>query len=264
GFGTPFLIRLQPVTPPAGVERTARPGKGPPGPGPERPKAHETAASPMRAPSPGNAVGPIEPARRYGQLDRAACEAELERRGGAFTRVREARGVTQPLRLTGPLHGVTFHSAVPPSQRASSPWEIVDCRLALALDDFAAQLATHGVVEVVHDSIYRPPAAEWPAEQAGTQHVGALAIDVASFTKKDGSKLDVERDFHGGIGAVPCGPGATAPTVPTAEAVELRQIVCDAAEAKLFQVALTPDYNRDHYNHFHLEVNPGVQWFLLR
>ncbi|HEX4446641.1 MAG TPA: hypothetical protein VH044_07895, partial [Polyangiaceae bacterium] len=99
------------------------------------------------------------PAAIYAKLDRAACEAELTERGVAFKRVGSARGVLEPVRLVGPVHGVTYRGMAPPSQRATSVLEIVDCRLALALDDFAAQLAEHDVVEVVHFSIYRPPSA---------------------------------------------------------------------------------------------------------
>jgi hypothetical protein len=203
------------------------------------------------------------PARRYAGLDRSPCEAQLAQRGIAFVRVEEAKGVLAPVRLSGPLHGVSFHSGVPPAQRASSPWEIVDCRLALALDDFALQLSAHDIVDVLHFSIYRPPSAEWPADRIASRHPGALAIDAASFTKKDGSKLDVEHDFHGHIGAATCGSSAS-PSPATDEAIELRQIFCDAADAKLFNVALTPDYNWAHRNHFHLEVAAGAKWSMVR
>jgi hypothetical protein len=51
-----------------------------------------------------------------------------------------------------------------------------------------------------------------------------------------------------------CGPGA-GPQPATPEALELRKIVCDAAGAKVFNIALTPDFNWPHRNHFHLEVS---------
>ena len=57
---------------------------------------------------------------------------------------------------------MTFRTGLTASQRESSPWEIVDCRLALALDDFAEQLAAHDIVTVVHLSMYRPPSSRWP------------------------------------------------------------------------------------------------------
>jgi hypothetical protein len=205
---------------------------------------------------------PLSPAESYARLDRESCEAELTHRGIAFVRVDSARGVLEPVRLGGALHGVTYHSELPVSQRRTSPIEIVDCRLVLALDDFAAQLASHDVVEVVHYSMYRPPSIHWPAEKTATRHPGGLAIDAAKFVRRDGTKLVVERDFHGRIGARTCGPG-TGPQPATADALELRKIVCDAAAAKLFNVALTPDFNWPHRNHFHLEVTANTKWFYL-
>jgi hypothetical protein len=204
----------------------------------------------------------LPPAERYASLDRPECEAELSRRGVQFARVDEARGVLAPIRLEGPLHGVTYRLNLPEAQRETSPWEIVDCRLALALDDFSVQLTAHDVVEVVHYSIYRPPSSRWPSSKIASRHPGALAIDAATFVKKDGRRLSVEHDFHGRIGARTC-EGATKPSPATAEALELRQIVCDAAGARLFNVELTPDYNRAHYNHFHLEVTAGKSWFMV-
>ena len=35
------------------------------------------------------------------------------------------------------------------------------------------------------------------------------------------------------------------------------------ADAHIFNVELTPDYNWPHRNHFHLEVTPKVKWFLV-
>jgi hypothetical protein len=199
---------------------------------------------------------------RYATLDAATCEAELGARGVVFRRVDEARGVLEPIRLGGPLHGVTFHSGIPAAQRETSPFEIIDCRLALALDDFARQLAAHGVVEVVHLSIYRPPPRRGATSVDTSPHGHALAIDAASFVKRDGTTLMVERDFHGRIGAPTCGGGA-GPHPATPEALELRQIVCDAAGARLFNIALTPDFNWKHRNHFHLEVRADTKWFYL-
>jgi hypothetical protein len=202
------------------------------------------------------------PAVRYAGLDRARCEAELVHRAIPHARVADARGVLAPVRLTGPLRGVQFHSVLPASQRATSPYEVMDCRLVLALDDFAEILSKHGVVEVVHLSAYRPPAKTWPASKVASRHPGALALDVGAFVLRDGSRLDVEKDFHGRIGAKTCGPG-TGPSPATPEATTLRSIVCEAADRHLFNVALTPDYNWQHRNHLHLEVTAGVRWFLV-
>ena len=203
------------------------------------------------------------PAVEYAAMDSASCLEALGRRSISFQSVPSARGVATPVRLTGPLHGVSFHSALPAKARATSPFEIMDCRLVLALDDFAQILARYDVDEVVHFSAYRPPPKNWPAEKPGQRHGAALALDAAVFLKKDGTKLNVEKDFHGAIGAKTCGP-RSGPWPATEEAKTLRAIACDTADAHLFNVELTPDFNAKHKNHFHLEVTPGVKWFLVK
>jgi hypothetical protein len=134
--------------------------------------------------------------------------------------------------------------------------EIYDCRLVLALDDFAKVLAKHDIVEVIHLSVYRPVSSKVVLKGAGRRHGGALAIDAAIFKTKDGRSLNVEKDFHGRIGARPC-PASK-------DASELRQLACEASDAQLFNVLLTPDYNWAHRNHFHMEVTAGVRWTLVR
>lgn len=200
------------------------------------------------------------PAHRYGQLSQVECEAELVARHVAFIR-ETAPSVLAPVRLTGPVRGVLFRSNAKDRVRATSPYEIVDCRLVLALTDFAQILNRHGIVEVRHYSMYRPPRTELERER-GTRHPAALAIDTGLFIDRAGAVLDVDRDFHGAIDAATCGEGA-APDPATAEALALRAILCETASARLFNVVLTPNYNRAHQNHFHLEITPGVRWFLL-
>ncbi|HEX7841406.1 MAG TPA: extensin family protein, partial [Kofleriaceae bacterium] len=82
------------------------------------------------------------------------------------------------------------------------------------------------------------------------------------FIDRSGAVLDVDKDFHGAIGARTCGEGA-APRPATPAALALRSILCEVAERHLFNVVLTPNYNRPHHNHFHLEVTAGVAWFLV-
>jgi hypothetical protein len=200
-------------------------------------------------------------AYRYGTMTRAACEDELRTRKIKFTR-ESARGVLAPVRLAGALHGVTFRTNLDHKQRATTPWEIGDCRLVLAMDDFAEILARHNIVEVVHYSMYRKPSASLPADKVGTRHEGALALDAAKFVDEHGAALDVLKDFHGAIGEKTCSDDS-GPSPSTPEAVELRAILCETVDARIFNVVLTPNYNKPHANHFHLEVTSGVKWFLV-
>jgi hypothetical protein len=224
-----------------------------------------------------------QPSARYAAMSGPACTAELARRGVAFTRVdpASAPGVVTPLRLPGDVDGVTYHTEAPAHLRRTSPYDIFDCRLVLALSDFSKVLRAHDVDEVRLFSASRPPPRPAPRSQGKlrpdheahqeTRHGGALAIDARRFGKSvaaghEGERvwLDVERDFHGAIGGIPCGPGAAQPVPATPEARELRSIACEAADQHLFTTILTPSYNRAHRNHFHLEVTPEVRWSLVR
>ena len=167
-----------------------------------------------------------------------------------------------PVRLVGPLNGVLFRTELPDKERAKSPHEIADCRLVLALDDYTEVLRQHDIVEVRHYSMYRLPPDSWPRHKPALHHLGAGAIDVGRLVAKDGSVLDVDRDFHGAIGAKTCGVGA-APRPATAAAKKLRAILCETVDRRIFNVVLTPNYNAPHKNHFHLEVTVGVKWFLV-
>ncbi|WP_437732565.1 extensin family protein [Sorangium sp. So ce1335] len=94
----------------------------------------------------------------------------------------------------------------------------------------------------------------------GTRHPAGLAIDVGALRKRDGTWMSVARHFHGRLGDKTCGEGAPQPELP--EARELRSIVCEAADLGIFTYALTPNYDAPHADHFHMEIKPGVRWFL--
>jgi Extensin-like protein C-terminus len=319
---------------------------------------------------PDPAVAEASPAYRYANMTDGEAFAELDRRRILYTKLEGAAGVRAPIRLTGRLHGVYIHSSLPPDQRVVSLFEILDARLALSLDDFAAVLSLHDIDEVIHFTMYRPNAAapdhgleDEPAAAAssrmrashgalaskaappakppagekapaigkgaldpkatraapagvkqkpdapsakqelmviakkpaagapaaipaarkgapaivahrdpapvsprvtwappGTRHPAGLAIDVGLLHKRDGRWLSVAKQFHGHIGDKTCGDGAHVPEDPDAR--ELRSLVCESADLGVFTYVLTPDYNAAHVDHFHMEIKPGVRWFL--
>lgn len=94
----------------------------------------------------------------------------------------------------------------------------------------------------------------------GTRHPAGLAIDVGSLKKRDGSVLSISQHFDGKIGQRTCGVGAAEPIAK--EAKELRAIVCEARDLGIFTYTLTPNYDRAHADHLHMEIKPGVTWFL--
>jgi hypothetical protein len=203
------------------------------------------------------------PNMRYAALDTATCEAELVRRGVPFARGEATAGVMAPERLRGPLHGVTISTGASQAVREKSTMEIFDCRLVLALDDFAAMAAPRGITQMLHISAYRPKSANGCTDKyPGLQHCAALAVDIAQFRLSNGSVWNVQKDFQGQIGAATCGPTARAPG-PTAASQGLHALVCDAAARGIFHVMLTPNYNAEHFNHFHVEITPNANWMLI-
>lgn len=339
------------------------------------------------------AVAEATPAYRYANMSNDEAFAELDRRKVIYSKIDPVPGVRAPVRLTGRLHGVYIHSALPPDQRVTSHYEILDARLLLALDDFSAVLERHDVDELVHYTMYRPnvsararhgdaphaphaaqgkaaeappkaqpglgakgaldvtrgakahagakqksgdaaakpeagviaappgrkpaarkptaqqppakqpaakqphaakqpaaqqphaakrpvepPAAKQPAAPIaprdapapppqrgawappGTRHPAGLAIDVAMLHKRDGRWLNVQRQFHGRIGDKTCGDDAR--VAENDDAKELRALVCEPAALGIFTYVLTPNFNAAHADHYHMEIKPGVKWFL--
>jgi hypothetical protein len=204
-------------------------------------------------------VFPTRPERlravRYAQMDRKRCQHELSFRGVGFRVVPSARGIDAPVILEGALRGVRF-VRVFAAERA--PPALMDCRLAVALDDLAIVTSDRGIAEVRYSSIHRPR-----RRGGGRGHPAGLAIDINEFVRKDGVVLNVLKDFEGaGIGARTCGDSASRPS--SARAIELRELVCALDEARSFNLLLTPHYDRRHRDHFHLEVRRKILWFLTQ
>lgn len=203
------------------------------------------------------------PAHHYANMTNAEAFAELDRRKIAYEHATPPRpGVRAPIRLRGPLHGVHIHSSLPPAERATTPYEILDARLALVLDDFCALLARHDIVEIVHFTMYRLPSGRSEDPDAPQmRHPGGMAIDVGGLRKRNGQWLSIGPQWPPAIGARTCGQGAR--TMPSRSARELVSIVCEAADLRLFHFMLTPHFDDAHADHLHLEIKPGSRWFLV-
>lgn len=206
------------------------------------------------------------PSARYAAMDRRACLDALAARKIGVSVIDKARGVLVPVRLTGPVGGVTFRTDAPAIERASSPSEVFDCRLVLALHDLAKVLASHGVDEVRIASAWRPVKSRRSTDRPRIRHGGALAVDITRLGKKLGPGettkrwLTIASDFQASINEPLCvAPRRSLP--PSAK--ELRQITCEARDRKVFTSILTPAYNHAHHDHLHVEIRPKVTWSLF-
>lgn len=175
-----------------------------------------------------------------------ACYSALQAAEVGFERVPEARaaGIAWPIELSGPIAGVKVYGA-----RKNAPTNYLDCRLALALVEWAPLLKRKGVVGLEHYSMYR---AEATVDQSTkpSGHALGRAIDVAFFDLRDGRRLSVLGDWKNRTrGAAPC----EADSMNDAEKL-MRELVCEALDRGLFRTVVTPHYNDAHANHVHLEV----------
>jgi hypothetical protein len=185
------------------------------------------------------------------------CHRALHRAGVRFEALlsQDAPGVRWPVRLLGPVSGVQFEPL-----DTTQVYTVLDCRLAVALRSWASDLHGRGVRRVQYFSMYRP-GARVGGDGGVSGHAHGMAIDAARFTLRDGAAVDVLDDWEGRkLGQAPC-------PVRSDEGFGsrlLRKITCSAADSRLFQVVLTPHYNKAHGNHVHLEIKPEVDWTYVR
>ncbi len=161
-----------------------------------------------------------------------ACLAELAARGVRFSRSEPVLGVATPIRVEGPIGGVRFYTL------EKKPF-VLDCRLALALDDVSADLRALGVTEARYSGAY-----VYRTSHPGRMslHAYGLAIDLHEF-EVNGEKLLVKTAFEKGRGCA-------------AELPRLNQIACRVRERRLFHEQIGPDDNAAHHDHFHFGLRP--------
>lgn len=155
--------------------------------------------------------------------------------GIPFERASATRGVELPVVVTGALGGVEYWAS------DDRPL-LLDCRLGLALHTIGPILRRHGVTRARFSGAYvlRTTRSGRPS-----RHAQGLAIDLHDVTTARGT-LTVKEHFARNT---PC----------TEDAPLLNRIACDLSEAQLFRELLTPDYNRDHHDHFHLAIGQDVR-----
>jgi hypothetical protein len=222
------------------------------------PPRQRTRVEPARKTQRPSVIAPDVPAPEHPMpSDIASCHRSLRAEGVPFRAISPnlAKGVLWPVRLTGPVGGVTFEPNDP-----DDTFEVLDCRLALALVDWASDLRRVGVRRVHYYSMYRPFATIGGGKRV-SGHAHGMAIDASRFTLRNGAVLNVLDDWEGRArGEAPCPMRDDESTAGRM----LRGITCSVADRNLFQVVLTPHYNHAHDNHVHLELKPDVDWTFVR
>lgn len=203
------------------------------------------------------------PATRFANMQESECEKQLGltgELGRAFKAQGGVNGVSAPLRFVGELDGIKFK--VPPP---NVTFGVLDCRQALLWIQLLPVLHEHQVRAVRIDNFYRNSARIRRGQKS--QHAYGLAADVVSLTLEDGTELSVPDDFLGQPGEPPCGnraaihPQKTTTLERVEAAVKLRNLVCEFARMGAFHHILTPNYNKAHESHLHLDIKRDNKWF---
>ncbi|HEY1798754.1 MAG TPA: extensin family protein [Stellaceae bacterium] len=167
------------------------------------------------------------------------CLADLDRQDIAYTSVPNPEASNPACHVNTAVRVETIEA------RLSHP-VLMSCALASRLDRFereaVAPLAERDlrrhVVGITHLGAY---SCRGNTGRSGelSQHAYGRAIDISGFRFSDGTTARVQRDWHGS------GPTTTF----------LHDVARNAC--RYFSVVLTPDSNRAHYNHVHLDIGPG-------
>jgi hypothetical protein len=182
------------------------------------------------------------------------CLQMLRARRVAFSEGPELKGVRTPVTLDAERFSPRLAS------RVGRPPEM-DCQLAVALADAQPIFRSLGITQLDYSAAY-----DYRNRRHSDQlsmHAAGLAIDVHAF-HGDGREYQVARTFERRRGAwqsVDLRPGWFQDCVGrphTAGARTLRRLACRMRLDEAFRIILTPDDNRDHHDHFHIEARPDV------
>lgn len=170
-----------------------------------------------------------------------SCRDFLGALGVSFERARR-RDVPDGVAIRKPISGVLYRT-----YKKSRPL-VIDCSLAVSLALAAPYFAAQGVTQVHFSSAHDRRFIR--GTKRLSRHSFGLAIDLNMFAGASVGTLAVRDDYEQGLGdTVDC---VGRPL--TSGGLILRRLACQLARSELFRVVLDPDFDADHYNHFHIEA----------
>jgi hypothetical protein len=193
----------------------------------------------------------------------ANCRGYLDLYKIPYTVGPAMQGVPDPVTVPTPVGGIEYRYVENTTRRTKITG---DCSLVLSLLRAAPVLRARNVVEVADIGIYnyRCIGGGVPPGCTLSQHAQAKAIDIAGVTDRDGVYYNVTTDW---IIDPASEKTCDAPTVPGKDAF-LHELICALKANRVWNIMLTPNYNADHRNHFHVDLTTNgdtihkVRWVL--
>lgn len=191
----------------------------------------------------------------------ANCQEALMRAQVAFTIGPAREGVVDPVTATVPIAGISYRVLGGANPRAEL---FADCNLIHSLVKASEFLVARGIVEVSDLGVYNyrcigggtPP----NCPNGISQHAFATAIDIAGVKDGAGTFYSVNDDW---VIDPNSEETCVAATMPGKDAF-LHELICALKTANVWNIVLTPNYNADHRNHFHVDLTPDSDFIEKR
>lgn len=168
------------------------------------------------------------------------CLESLDELGVDYKPVRK-RGIQIAVEVEGAIGGIQY---VPYREGLRL---VLDCSLVHALALIGPVLAEHGIDSARYSSAFERRNIR--GTNRPSKHSFGLAIDVHTFLAGN-QAYTIKEDYEQGLGDDYDCIGE-----PLTEAGRiLRTIHCRLERSQRFRIVLTPDFDADHYNHFHIEA----------
>lgn len=185
-----------------------------------------------------------------------SCHGTLDALGLDWTAAGATRGIADPVRVEPYINGVAFRYVSNDTPTAM----LMDCSLAIRLHQLTEVLLPYGIDEVIHIGIYNYRCIGGGDPDSGTctpsQHAYATAIDLHAFGMAGSDETySTEDDFVITTRGDPC-------PIPFSSEKDrvLKEIACAMWSERIFQIILTPNYNADHRNHYHVDMTEGSMY----
>jgi len=191
----------------------------------------------------------------------ASCQDWLALYGVDFTVGPAQPGVTDPVTAKMPINGVPYKAVGATNPRAQL---FGDCTIIKSLAEAAPAFRERAIALVTDYGVYNyrcigggtPP----DCPNGISQHAYATAIDLAGFTTSDDTFFSVNDDW---VIDPDAEDTCAAPTEPGKDQF-LHELICELKTAGVWNIVLTPNYNADHRNHFHVDLTPDSDFIERR
>lgn len=160
-----------------------------------------------------------------------------------------SQGVSDPITVTVPINGMSFRYSGNANPRKTL---FGDCTLMKSLAQAAPILRAHDIKEITDIGVYNYRCIDQtltPPNCSMSQHAYAKAIDLAAFTTADDTTYTVKTDWV----IDPADDTCTATTEGPKDEF-LHKLICELKDNRVWNIVLTPNYNADHRDHFHVDL----------